>query len=124
MTRFWRRRGTWLGGMWALAVLAACGGHGGSGPNTTPTSSSLQAHREVRAAHVISLGAYGAMNIGPKHADLFSTIAALGGPVDMRQLLQDMVNDNLEVKSQTTIPLNVGDDFTFDHQAPYPGRDR
>jgi len=109
--------------MWALAVLAACGGHGGSGPNTTPTSSSLQAHRKFRAVTGISMGAYGAMNIGTKHADLFSTIAALGGPVDMRQLLQDMVNDNLEVKSQTTIPLNVGDDFTFDHQAPYPGRD-
>jgi len=69
------------------------------------------------------MGAYGAMNIGTKHNDLFSTIAALGGPVDMRQLLRDMVNDNLEVKSQTIIPLNVGDDFTFDHQAPYPGRD-
>jgi hypothetical protein len=69
------------------------------------------------------MGAYGAMNIGTKHADLFGTIAALGGPVDMRQLLRDMVNDNLEVKPQTIIPLNVGDDFTFDHQAPYPGRD-
>jgi hypothetical protein len=69
------------------------------------------------------MGAYGAMNIGTKHSDLFGTIAALGGPVDMRQLLRDMVNDNLEVKSQTIIPLNVGDDFTFDHQEPYPGRD-
>ncbi len=69
------------------------------------------------------MGAYGAMNIGTKHSDLFGTIAALGGPVDMRQLLRDMVNDNLEMKSQTIIPLNVGDDFTFDHQAPYPGRD-
>lgn len=69
------------------------------------------------------MGAYGAMNIGTKHADLFGTIAALGGPVDMRQLLRDMVNDNLEVKPQTVIPLNVGDDFTSDHQAPYPGRD-
>jgi hypothetical protein len=68
------------------------------------------------------MGAFGAMNLGTKHADLFGTIAALGGPVDMRQLLRDMVNDNLEVKSQTSIPLNVGDDFTFDHQEPYPGR--
>ena len=68
------------------------------------------------------MGAFGAMNLGTKHADLFSTIAALGGPVDMRQLLRDLVDDNLEVKSQTTIPLNVGDDFTFDHQEPYPGR--
>ncbi len=107
-----------------MAVLTACGGHGGSGPDTTPpTSSSLQAHRQFRAVAGISMGAYGAMNIGTKHSDLFGTIAALGGPVDMRQLLRDMVNDNLEVKSQTAIPLNVGDDFTFDHQAPYPGRD-
>jgi hypothetical protein len=107
-----------------MAVLTACGGHGGSGPDTTlPPSSSLQAHRQFRAIAGVSMGAYGAMNIGTKHSDLFSTIAALGGPVDMRQLLRDMVNDNLEVKSQTAIPLNVGDDFTFDHQEPYPGRD-
>lgn len=69
------------------------------------------------------MGAFGAMNIGTKHADMFSTIAALGGPVDLRQLLRDMMNDNLEVKPQTAIPMNVGDDFTYDHQAPYPGRD-
>jgi enterochelin esterase-like enzyme len=107
----------------AMAVLAACGGHGGSGPDTTPTTASpLPAHRQFRAIAGVSMGAFGAMNLGTKHADLFSTIAALGGPVDMRQLLRDLVHDNLEVKSQTTIPLNVGDDFTFDHQAPYPGR--
>ncbi len=120
---FWRWC-TWLTGACAIAVLTACGGHGGSGPDTTPTtSSSLQARRQFRALTGVSMGAYGAMNIGTKHADLFGTIAALGGPVDMRQLLRDMVNDNLEVKPQTVIPLNVGDDFTFDHQEPYPGRD-
>ncbi|MBI4515521.1 MAG: hypothetical protein HY699_06875 [Deltaproteobacteria bacterium] len=120
---FWRWC-TWLTGACALAVLTACGGNGGSGPDTTPTTGgSLQAHRQFRAVAGVSMGAYGAMNLGTKHADLFGTIAALGGPVDMRQLLRDMVNDNLEVKSQTIIPLNVGDDFTFDHQAPYPGRD-
>ena len=108
----------------AMAVLAACGGHGGSGPDTTSaTAGPLQAHRQFRAIAGVSMGAYGAMNLGTKHSDLFGTIAALGGPVDMRQLLRDMVNDNLEVKPQTTIPLNVGDDFTFDHQEPYPGRD-
>jgi pimeloyl-ACP methyl ester carboxylesterase len=136
-----------------MVVFAACGGHGGSGPsiptstrtnftptptnaplpsgaptNTsgptqTPTPDSLQARRQFRALTGVSMGAYGAMNIGTKHADLFGTIAALGGPVDMRQLLRDMVNDNLEVKPQAVIPLNVGDDFTFDHQEPYPGRD-
>jgi enterochelin esterase-like enzyme len=120
----WRLCGSWLIGASAMVAFAGCGGHGGSGPDTPPpASSSLQAHRQFRAVAGISMGAYGAMNIGTKHSDLFSTIAALGGPVDMRQLLRDMVNDNLEVKSQTTIPLNVGDDFTFDHQAPYPGRD-
>jgi hypothetical protein len=120
---FWRWC-TWLTGACAMAVLTACGGHGGSGPNTTPTtSSSLQVRRQFRALTGVSMGAYGAMNIGTKHADLFGTIAALGGPVDMRQLLRDMVNDNLEVKPQTVIPLNVGDDFTFDHEEPYPGRD-
>lgn len=69
------------------------------------------------------MGAYGAMNLGTKHNDLFGTIAALGGPLDMRQLLRDVVNDNLEAKAQTSIPRAVGDDFTFDHEAPYPGRD-
>ena len=116
---FWRRC-TWLTGAYAIAVLAACGGHGGSGPDTPPTTGGS---RQFRAIAGVSMGAYGAMNIGTKHADLFGTIAALGGPVDMRQLLRDMVDDNLEVKPQTTIPLNVGDDFTFDHQPPYPGRD-
>jgi len=107
----------------ALFLLAACGGHGGSGPDTTPPPSSpLQAHRQFRAISGISMGAYGAMNLGTKHADLFGAIAALGGPIDIRQLLRDIVDDNLEVKSQSTIPVNVGDDFTFDHQAPYPGR--
>ena len=104
----------------ATVVFAACGGHGGSGPSTAPTSGGS---RQFRAIAGVSMGAYGAMNIATKHADLFGTIAALGGPVDMRQLLRDMVNDNLEVKPQTIIPLQVGDDFTFDHQAPYPGRD-
>ena len=110
----------------AIAVLSACGGHGGSGPEplASPTpGGSLADARAYRAISGVSMGAFGAMNLGTKHADLFGTIASLGGPVDMRQLLRDMVNDNLEVKSQTTIPLNVGDDFTFDHQAPYPGRD-
>jgi hypothetical protein len=136
-----------------MVVFVACGGHGGSGPSVptstrtnftptptntplpsgaptntsgptpTPTPDSLQARRQFRALAGVSMGAYGAMNLGTKHADLFGTIAALGGPVDMRQLLRDMVNDNLEVKPQTLIPIHVGDDFTFDHQAPYPGRD-
>lgn len=69
------------------------------------------------------MGAYGAMNLGTKHAELFGTIASLGGPVDMQQLLHDSVDDNLEVKPQTEIPRAIGDDFTYDHLAPYPDRD-
>ncbi len=109
-----------------LTALAACGGHGGSGPDVGPSPTpggSLTIERQYRAISGVSMGAFGAMNLGTKHADTFSTIASLGGPVDMRQLLRDVVHDNLEVKAQTTRPLNVGDDFTFDHQAPYPGRD-
>jgi hypothetical protein len=41
----------------------------------------------------------------------------------MRQLLRDVVDENLEVKPQAAIPRNVGDDFTYDLQPPYPGRD-
>jgi hypothetical protein len=69
------------------------------------------------------MGAYGAMNLGTKHADVFGVVGALGGPIDMKQLLRDSVYDNLEVKPQTTIPRNVGDDFTYDHLPPYPDRD-
>ena len=106
------------------SLVSACGGNSGSGP-TVPNmpGGSLQAHREYRAIAGISMGAYGAMNLGTKHDDLFGTIASLGGPVDLQQLLRDVVNDNLEVKPQNAIPRNVGDDFTFDHEEPYPGRD-
>src|SRR5262245_24207849 len=100
----------------AVAVfLMSCGGHGGSGPpGASAPATSPQAHRQFRAIAGISMGAYGAMNLGTKHADLFSTIGALGGPVDMQQLLRDMANDNIEVKAQTEIPTNIGDDFTYD----------
>jgi hypothetical protein len=107
-----------------LVVAAGCGGHGGSGPDNSPAipPSAPQAYREFRAIAGVSMGAYGAMNLGTKHSDLFATIASLGGPVDMRQMLHDIVTNGLEVKAQTAIPTNVGDDFTYDHQPPYPGR--
>ncbi len=63
------------------------------------------------------------MNLGTKHADVFGTLGALGGPVDLNQLLGDIHADGLEVKPQTVIPRAVGEDFNFDHQPPYPGRD-
>ena len=125
-----------------LTPTGACNGHGSGGgggsggSNATPTPGTpvpggptpsgpppLSQSRQFRALAGVSMGAYGAMNLGTKHSDIFSTIAALGGPVDMQQLLRDSVDDNLEVKPQTTIPRDVGDDFTYDHLAPYPDRD-
>ncbi len=100
---------------------AACGGGGGGGGggNGNPPVD-LQASRDFRAIAGVSMGAYGAMNLGTKHTDLFGTIASLGGPVDMNQLLRDIVDDNLEVKPQTEIPRAVGSDFTFDHLRALP----
>src|SRR5882724_10759981 len=108
-----------------LLTAVACGHGGGNGGNDTSSGPppSLQASRQFRAVAGISMGAYGAMNLGTKHADIFGVIGSLGGPVDMQQLLRDGVRDGLEVKPQTDIPRNVGDDFTFDHLPPYPDRD-
>ncbi|HSQ01316.1 MAG TPA: alpha/beta hydrolase-fold protein, partial [Candidatus Dormibacteraeota bacterium] len=110
-----------------LAMLTGCSGGGGGGGSTFhPTPGpppAPEASREFRAIAGVSMGAFGAMNLGTKHTDLFSTVAALGGPVDMRQMLHDSISDNLEVKAQTTIPRHIGDDFTYDHLPPYPGRD-
>lgn len=111
-----------------LALLAACGGGGGGGDdddgggNEGPPPA-LSESRAYRAIAGVSMGAYGALNLGTKHRELFSTIGALGGPVDLQQLLRDSLEDNLEVKAQTTIPREVGEDFTFDHLPPYPDRD-
>ena len=107
-------------------LLAACNGSGSGSSHFEPTPGpppAPQASRQFRAIAGVSMGAYGAMNLGTKHTDLFSTIASLGGPVDMTQLLHDSVTDNLEVKPQTQIPHQIGDDFTYDHLAPYPDRD-
>jgi hypothetical protein len=109
-----------------LLFVAACGhgggGGGDDGGNNGPPPT-LQESRQFRAIAGVSMGGYGAMNIGTKHADIFSTIGSLGGPVDLQQLLSDGITDNLEVKAQTDIPREVGDDFTFDHLPPYPDRD-
>jgi hypothetical protein len=107
----------------ASLTLAACSSSdddGGGDPGPPPP---LEASREFRALAGVSMGGYGAMNLGTKRSDLFGVIASLGGPVDMRLLLRDLVDDNLEVKPQNEIPREVGDDFTFDHLAPYPDRD-
>jgi enterochelin esterase-like enzyme len=121
-----RRRISWAA-VCLIAVIAGCSNGGGDhdsefDPNTPPPP--LTDSRNFRALTGVSMGAYGAMNLGTKRTDLFGTIASLGGPVDMVQLLHDGITDNLEVKAQTgTLPSVIGDDFTFDHLPPYPERD-
>jgi S-formylglutathione hydrolase FrmB len=52
---------------------------------------------QFRAIGGVSMGAYGAMNIGLGRPDFFNTIASLGGPLDMAYLLKfievDMLGD-------------------------------
>lgn len=105
----------------SLSALLACGG--GSGGGDSGPAPAPQENPEYRAIAGISMGGYGALNVGTKNRDIFGTVAALGGPVDLRQLLIDTQTDGLEVKPQTEIPTQVGDDFTYDHFPPYPGRD-
>jgi hypothetical protein len=107
-------------------LLAACGGGGGGNDNGADDDAPAPppaASRTYRAIAGVSMGAYGALNLGTKHRELFGTIGALGGPVDLQQLMRDSITDNLEVKAQTDVPREVGDDFTFDHLPPYPDRD-
>jgi hypothetical protein len=68
------------------------------------------------------MGAYGALNIGTKHPELFATIASLGGPVDMAELLRDAAA-SLAVQPTTAVPQRIGDPVTFDHPLGYPDRD-
>lgn len=103
----------------AMALAVGCGGGGGDeGPTGPPQGGTPQ----FRAIAGVSMGAYGAINIGTKRPDLFGTIGALGGPVDMTQLLHDTAA-GLRVAPETAIPRMIGDPTTFDHQLPYPGRD-
>lgn len=116
-------RAALAGGILAAALGCDDGSNDGGGGMPNPVPGSLEDRREFRAIAGVSMGAYGAMNIGTKHPELFGVIGSLGGPVDMTQLMRQIVDDNLEVKAQTEIPRAVGSDFTFDHLAPYPDRD-
>lgn len=63
---------------------------------------------EFRAIGGVSMGGYGAMNIGLGHPDLFKTIAGLGGPLDMEYLLKFIEVDMLG---------------SYDNPDAYPNRD-
>lgn len=63
---------------------------------------------QFRAITGVSMGGYGAMNIGLSRPGLFSTIASLGGPLDMDYLLKYIEVDQLG---------------NYDNLPPFPGRD-
>jgi len=50
---------------------------------------------QFRAIGGVSMGGYGAMNIGLNHPRFFKTIASLGGPLDMNYLLKFIEVDTL-----------------------------
>src|SRR3990172_4442561 len=77
----------------------------------TQTSEAIRIGRgspEFRAIGGVSMGGYGAMNIGLSHPDLFKTIAGLGGPLDMDYLLKSIEVDMLG---------------NYVNPDPYPNRD-
>lgn len=63
---------------------------------------------QFRAIGGVSMGAYGAMNIGLSHPDFFKTITSLGGPLDMGYLLKYIEVDMLG---------------NYDNPNVYPNRD-
>jgi S-formylglutathione hydrolase FrmB len=63
---------------------------------------------QFRAIGGVSMGAYGAMNIGLGRPDFFHTIASLGGPLDMAYLLKSIEVDMLG---------------NYDNPSVYPNRD-
>ncbi len=63
---------------------------------------------QFRAIGGVSMGGYGAMNIGLSHPESFKTVASLGGPLDMAYLLKFIEVDLL------------GD---YDNPSVYPNRD-
>ena len=63
---------------------------------------------QFRAIGGVSMGAYGAMNIGLGRPSFFNTIASLGGPLDMAYLLKFIEVDMLG---------------NYDNPSAYPNRD-
>jgi hypothetical protein len=77
-----------------------------------------------RAIGGVSMGGYGAMNIGLTHPDLFITIAGLGGPLDMGYLLKyievDMLGnyDNLPAYPDRKTQIEMLQDLTISFGNP------
>ena len=101
----------------AIAVLWLCVlwigvgcSSGGSDDVANPPDEDPPGSRESRAIAGVSMGGYGALNLGTKHVDQFGAIGALGGPVDMGALLEDIELEYLEVKPVTGIPSGVAGD--------------
>ena len=111
-----------------VLMLALCLGtlscSRGSGDDAPPGSGgSGEQDPAFRAIAGVSMGGYGALNIGTKRPDLFGAVGSLGGPVDMRELLRHVELDNLEVRPILAAPLLPSDDSTFDHLPIYPDRE-
>ncbi len=79
---------------------------------------------QFRAIGGVSMGAYGAMNIGLGRPDFFNTIASLGGPLDMAYLLKfievDMLGnyDNPSAYPNRGTLLNMLKDLTISFGNP------
>lgn len=98
-----------------LLPLVACPGSRSS-PNIV--ANDRPSSRSYRAIAGISMGAFGALNIGTKRPEWFGQVAALGGPISMRTLLDQIETDNLDVRA----PGGAGNRPSFDEQRSYPGR--
>jgi hypothetical protein len=113
-TRFFAR--------WSAALVLLLGSSGGSSGVAQEGGQTPSPGREFRAVAGVSMGAYGAMNLGTKRPDLFGTVASLGGPVDLGELLARLQRD-LEVRTSTGAGAPAGAEVTFDLMPPYPSRD-
>ena len=113
----------------AIALFSysyGCGQGGSDGGGSTPTGPPppLAESRAFRAIAGVSMGGYGALNLGTKHArSLRHDRRRSAAPSTCSSSCATASTDNLEVKAQTEIPREVGEDFTFDHLPPYPDRD-
>jgi hypothetical protein len=106
----------------SLLLASGCSDSDDDDPVANPPAEPPSGTRESRAIAGVSMGGYGALNLGTKRVDLFAAIGSLGGPVDQGALLEDIETQNLEVKPVAGIPTGVAGDYTFDLLPPYPDR--